>query len=146
MMNIFRFLYWTVTALLFISSTAFWIFLMIKRDVVTLGCQQYMALTSTSSITSTYSPVTLPDGTDGSLYNEYCTTATRQLLIISGVLVFLGNLVQVIKRERERKDNFIIQQQIILFQIDLQRKKIFFSLLLFSSILFQHKYVLDSYS
>ncbi|KAI8330268.1 hypothetical protein BD560DRAFT_416368 [Blakeslea trispora] len=94
MMNIFRYIYWTVTVLLFVSSTAFWTFLMIKRDVVTLGCQQYMAFASTSSVTSTYSPVTLPDGTDGDLYNDYCTTATRQLLIISGVLVFLGSLIQ----------------------------------------------------
>ncbi|KAI8368861.1 hypothetical protein EDC96DRAFT_574019 [Choanephora cucurbitarum] len=95
MMNIFRFLYWTVTLLLFISSTAFWIYLMIQRDSVTTGCQQFMALNATTSITSTYSPVTLPDGTDGGLYHDYCASLTRQVLIISGVLVFVGNLVQI---------------------------------------------------
>lgn len=115
MMNIFRYIYWTVTVLLFVSSTAFWTFLMIKRDVVTLGCQQYMTFASTSSVTSTYSPVTLPDGTDGDLYNDYCTTATRQLLIISGVLVFLGSLIQVREIKRQGRGRQTLTVQLVLF-------------------------------
>ncbi|KAI8047828.1 uncharacterized protein B0P05DRAFT_565210 [Gilbertella persicaria] len=94
MINIFRYLYWTVTILLLISSTAIWIFMMVKQNSLVTSCQDYLTL-STASSDSYYSAVTLPDGIASTLHKEDCVTAVRQWLIISGIIVFLGNFVQV---------------------------------------------------
>lgn len=100
MINIFRFLYWTVAILLLLSSTAVWIFMMVKRSSIVSGCQQYLseleAIGNSTSSSSYYSPVTLPNGTtENFLHGEDCATATKQFLIVSGIIVFVGNFVQV---------------------------------------------------
>ncbi|KAG1440655.1 hypothetical protein G6F56_011830 [Rhizopus delemar] len=93
MINIFRFLYWIMATLILISSFAAWITVLIKRDDIVTGCQQYLlGLNSNSS--SYYSPVNLPNGTI-SLHKEDCVSATKHLLIIGGIAVFLGNFVQI---------------------------------------------------
>lgn len=82
-----------MATLILISSFAAWITVLIKRDDIVTGCQQYLlGLNSNSS--SYYSPVNLPNGTI-SLHKEDCVSATKHLLIIGGIAVFLGNFVQV---------------------------------------------------
>jgi hypothetical protein len=91
MINIFRFLYWSVAVLLLLSTTAIWIFLMVKQDAIVAGCQQYLT-EMTSNASPYYTPVNLPNGS--SLHKDDCVTANRQLLIVSGIIVFVGNFIQ----------------------------------------------------
>lgn len=78
--------------------------MMVKKNTIVTGCQQY--LTELTTAASPYSPVTLPNGTSSSLHLEECTSATKQFLILSGVIILVGNFVQVImqmRRTRKKK-------------------------------------------
>ncbi|KAI8879021.1 hypothetical protein K501DRAFT_227430 [Backusella circina FSU 941] len=92
MVNIFRYLYWIVAVLLLLGSSTTWILMMVKRDSIISGCQKYLLESTNAS--SYYSPVTLPNDTMH-LHEEDCTSATKQILIIFGIIVFIGNAVQV---------------------------------------------------
>jgi hypothetical protein len=96
MINIFRFLYWTVAVILLLLSTIIWIFMMVKQNAIVSTCQQYLTELSNTSSSTYYSPVTLPNGAENiNLHQEDCATAAKQFLIISGIIVFVGNFVQV---------------------------------------------------
>lgn len=82
MVNIFRFLYWTVVILLLVSSTIIWIFMLIKQNSIIDGCQQYL---NDSNIASNQQ----------NFLQEDCHTATKQILIASGIIVFIGNFIQI---------------------------------------------------
>lgn len=95
MINIFRFLYWTVAILLLLSTTIIWIVMMVKQGAIVNVCQQFLTEldAAAASGSSYYTPVNLPNG--GNLHQEDCASATKQFLIWSGVIVFVGNFVQV---------------------------------------------------
>lgn len=84
MINIFRYLYWTVVILLLLSSSAIWIFMLIKQNSIIDECQQY--LNDSTAISSNHQQ---------GLIQEDCHTATKQILIAGGIVVFVGNLIQV---------------------------------------------------
>lgn len=67
--------------------------MMVKKSTIVSGCQQYLTELNTSE--SPYSAVVLPNGSSTSLYLEDCNSATKQFLIVSGVIIFVGNFVQV---------------------------------------------------
>ncbi|KAG2212305.1 hypothetical protein INT47_001664 [Mucor saturninus] len=93
MVNIFRFLYWAMAVLLLLSSVGIWIVMMVKKSSIVLGCQQY--LTELNTANSPYSAVVLPNGTSTSVYADDCASATKQFLIVSGVIILVGNFVQI---------------------------------------------------
>lgn len=96
MINIFRFLYWTVAILLLLSTTIIWIVMMVKQSAIVNVCQQFLTELNTAVAaggSSYYTPVNLPNGSN--LHQEDCASATKQFLIWSGVIVFVGNFVQV---------------------------------------------------
>lgn len=82
MINIFRFLYWTVVILLLISSTIIWILMLIKQNSIIDGCQQYL---NDSNIASNQQ----------NFLQEDCHTATKQILIASGIIISFGNFTQI---------------------------------------------------
>ncbi|KAL7332596.1 hypothetical protein PS15p_204610 [Mucor circinelloides] len=83
MINIFRYLYWTVVILLLLSSSAIWIFMLIKQNSIIDECQQYL------------NDSTVISSNQQGLIQEDCHTATKQILIAGGIVVFVGNLIQV---------------------------------------------------
>lgn len=69
--------------------------MMVKQSAIVNVCQQYLTeLNSNTTKSPYYTPINLPNGTTN-LHQEDCATATKQLLIWSGVIVFVGNFVQV---------------------------------------------------
>lgn len=82
-----------MAVILLLSSVGIWIVMMVKQSSIVIGCQQY--LTEINESNSPYSAVVLPNGTSQSLYTQECHSATKQFLIISGVIIFVGNFVQV---------------------------------------------------
>ncbi|ORE07732.1 hypothetical protein BCV72DRAFT_102306 [Rhizopus microsporus var. microsporus] len=93
MINIFRFLYWTMALLILVTSTVTWIMMLVKRNSIVSECQRYL-LEQDSKQNSYYTPVTLPDGRMVA-HQEDCTSATKQVIIIIGIFVFLGNFIQL---------------------------------------------------
>ncbi|KAI8641029.1 hypothetical protein BD408DRAFT_418961 [Parasitella parasitica] len=83
--NIFRFLYWIVVILLLVSSSTIWIILLVHQNSIIDGCRHY--LTDSSTI--------MASDQQGLLQPEDCHTATKQILIAGGTVVFLGNLIQI---------------------------------------------------
>lgn len=69
--------------------------MMVKQSAVVIVCQQVLTELNTAAAwrSSYYTPVYLPDG--GNLHQEDCASATKQFLIWSGFIVFVGNFVQV---------------------------------------------------
>ncbi|KAI9246024.1 hypothetical protein EDC94DRAFT_627709 [Helicostylum pulchrum] len=94
MVNIFRFLYWIMSVLLLVSSIGIWIAMMVKQSTIVTGCQQYLTEMSNSNSSPYYSPVTLPNGTSN-LHRDDCAAATKQLLIVSGIIILIGNFLQI---------------------------------------------------
>ncbi|KAF1804404.1 hypothetical protein V8B55DRAFT_1500605 [Mucor lusitanicus] len=90
MINIFRFLYWTVVILLLLSSSAIWIFMLIKQNSIIDECQKYLNDSNSSS-----SPIMIPNQQQQGLIQEDCHTATKQILIAGGIVVFVGNFIQI---------------------------------------------------
>ncbi|KAI9347849.1 hypothetical protein BD770DRAFT_395456 [Pilaira anomala] len=96
MVNIFKYLYVIMATLILVSSLGIWIAMMVKKSSIVTGCEDYLTteMSKTSSSTSYYSPVTLPNGTN-KVHQDECEAATKQLLIVSGVIILIGNFVQV---------------------------------------------------
>lgn len=87
--------------------------MMVKQNAIVTGCQQYLT-EITSNASPYYSPVNLPNGTSN-LHKDDCATATKQLLIVSGIIIFVGNFIQV------KSDCFMIDmlKLIIFVSLDL---------------------------
>ncbi|KAI8376280.1 uncharacterized protein BYT42DRAFT_574068 [Radiomyces spectabilis] len=92
MIGVFKILYWLVTILLLIVTFALWILCLVKRDLLVESCAE-VARELASSSSSYYTPVQLPNGGDN--LTQSCATAAKQLLIVGGLIVFVGNLFQV---------------------------------------------------
>jgi hypothetical protein len=82
-----------VAVLLLLGSSTTWILMMVKKNSIISGCQKYLLESTNSS--NYYSPVNLPNDTIH-LHQEDCTSATKQILIVFGIVVFIGNAVEVI--------------------------------------------------
>lgn len=67
--------------------------MLVRRNSIVSECQRYL-LEQDSKQNSYYTPVTLPDGSMV-VHQEDCTSATKQVIIIIGIFVFLGNFIQV---------------------------------------------------
>lgn len=67
--------------------------MLVRRNSIVSECQRYL-LEQDSKQNSYYTPVTLPDGRMV-VHQEDCTNATKQVIIIIGIFVFLGNFIQV---------------------------------------------------
>ncbi|KAG0166375.1 hypothetical protein DFQ28_005962 [Apophysomyces sp. BC1034] len=69
-----------------------WIILLVKRNSVVSECNQYLQDISTSH-SPYYTPVPLPNG--AMFGQDNCEAAVKQVLIIYGLLVFIGNFLQI---------------------------------------------------
>lgn len=85
-----------MATLILVSSLGIWIAMMVKKSAIVTGCEEYLRTEMTSTTTSYYSAVTLPNGTNN-IHQDECEAATTQLLIVSGVIILIGNFVQVTK-------------------------------------------------
>ena len=96
MVNIFKYLYVVMATLILVSSLGIWIAMMVKKSAIVTGCEEYLTteMSGTTKSTSYYSAVTLPNGTNN-VHQDECEAATKQLLIVSGVIILIGNFVQV---------------------------------------------------
>ncbi|KAF7727782.1 hypothetical protein EC973_007013 [Apophysomyces ossiformis] len=92
MIGIFKFMYWVMAIVLLCVSLAAWILMLVKRDSIVAGCNQYLQDISTSH-SPYYTPVQLPNG--AIFGKDDCEGAMKRVLIVGGVLVFIGNFLQI---------------------------------------------------
>lgn len=100
MTNVFKLLYWIMAILTLLMSFGLWIAMMVKRDDSVAICSDFLQHPGNYGeiLTDTYSQADA---------DSICSSSMRNVLIASGVAVFVGNFIQV---KALRKRNVISVQ------------------------------------
>jgi hypothetical protein len=90
---IFSILYWIMVVLTLIASFAVWIILLVRRSDVEAGCVAAVTNSIAASDSPYHTPVTIPN--QQAQVQDDCSVAIRNVTIGLGVIVFVGNALQV---------------------------------------------------
>ncbi|CAO3624259.1 unnamed protein product [Cunninghamella blakesleeana] len=89
MINIFKGVYWLMAIIGLLVSLAIWIVLLVKRDDISAACADVSQNPGDYGLSDV-----LPVGSAGEALS-LCSTSVRNLLIITGVGIFVGNFIQL---------------------------------------------------
>lgn len=95
MTNVFRVLYWIMALLSLVLTLGLWIAAMVYRDDSVTICSDILQNPGKygASLDTTFTK----DQADSA-----CSNSMRNVLIVSGVAVFVGNFIQVKKKKRQQ--------------------------------------------
>ncbi|KAL0080281.1 hypothetical protein J3Q64DRAFT_1759305 [Phycomyces blakesleeanus] len=96
LVRIYHILNWFFVLLVLTSTLAYWIYFKVKQTVYVNDCQEYEN-TKNQTTDNTYSPVAIPGKTTvaGGADKSFCIDLVNKLVIGTGVVVFVGNFIQV---------------------------------------------------
>lgn len=97
MVLFFSILYWIMVILTLIVSFAVWILLLVKRSDIETACEAAVSNSIAATDSPYHSPVAIPNQQAG-IQND-CNEAIRNATIGGGVIVFVGNALQVNEKE-----------------------------------------------
>ncbi|KAI8377640.1 uncharacterized protein BYT42DRAFT_571046 [Radiomyces spectabilis] len=88
---------WIFVLLILTSSLAYWIYFKVKQDVYVNDCQDLVNKMAGLPEDSPYSRVIVPHNKPiaGGNDKQYCIDLINKLVIASGVVVFVGNAIQI---------------------------------------------------
>lgn len=99
MVRIYHVVNWFFVLLLFTTSVAFWVYFKVKQEVYVNDCQAQQNLQNNATASIYYTQILIPGKqliAPGSDKSE-CINLIKNLVITSGVCVFVFNFLQVKK-------------------------------------------------
>lgn len=97
MVRVYHVLNWFFVLLLFTTTVAFWIYFKVHQDVYVNDCQAQQNINSSVLLNDLYTPIKIPGKPTiaGGSDKSDCIKHTNQLVIGSGVCLFLCNIIQL---------------------------------------------------
>jgi hypothetical protein len=96
MVLVFSILNWIMVVLTLIASFAVWIILLVKKSEVESACEAAVSNSIAANDSPYHSPVAIPN--QQSDIQNACQEAIKNATIAGGVIVFVGNALQVNKK------------------------------------------------